>query len=42
MDDRKVKPKLTEDEKKLIADGKATIVEGKVVLSNVGKVEGRS
>ncbi len=41
MDDRKVK-KLTEEEKKLIADGKATIVEGKVILSNVGKVEGRS
>lgn len=42
MDDRKVKPKLTEDEKKLIAQGKAAVVDGKLVESNVGKVEGRS
>lgn len=46
MDDGKVKEDparspVTEEEKKLIAQGKATLIDGKVVESNLGKVEGR-
>ena len=46
MDDRKVAaekpPELTQADKKAIAQGKAAVVDGKLVESNVGKVEGRS
>lgn len=35
-------PPLSNSEKKAIEQGKAAVVDGKLVESNVGKVEGRS
>lgn len=35
-------PPLSQSDKKLIEQGKAAVVDGKLVESNVGKVEGRS